>query len=164
MFGVTAQHPGAQGVERAEPEALRGFAEDGGDAFAHLPRRLVGEGDGQDLVGEGAPGQQDMGEAGGQHAGLAGAGAGQDQQRAIDGLDGGALFGVQAGQVVGGEGRFGRHKDDIDPGARTWPNSARTLGAAMTVASSDAGGDRLCQPVAAVSSVHPARSVVSMAR
>ena len=102
MFGMPAQHPGAQRVERAEPKAFRGLAEDGGDALPHLPRRLVGEGDGEDLVGEGAPGQQDMGEAGGQHAGLASAGAGEDQQRAIDGLDSGALFGVQAGQVVGG--------------------------------------------------------------
>ena len=101
MFGMTAQHPRAQGVEGAQPQSLRGFAKNGGDALAHLPRRLVGEGDGKDLVGEGAPGQQDMGEAGGQHTRLARAGAGEDQQRAIDGLDGSALLGVQAGQVVG---------------------------------------------------------------
>ena len=164
MFGVAAQHPGAQGVERAEPEAFGGLAEDGGDAFAHLPRGLVGEGDGQDLVGEGSPGQQDVGEAGGQHAGLAGAGAGEDQQRAVDGLDRGALFGIQAGQVVGGEGDFGGHKDDIDRMARLGQTRPAHWEAAITDASSAAGGGRSCQSVAAVSSVHPARNVLSMAR
>ncbi len=42
-----------------------------------------------------------MGEAGGQHPGLAGAGAGEHQQRPVDGLDGRALLGVQAGEVLG---------------------------------------------------------------
>ena len=113
MLRVAAQHAGAQGVEGAEPEALGRFAEDGGDAFAHLARGLVGEGDGQDLVGEGALGQQDVREAGGQDAGLAGAGTGQHQQRAIDGFDRRALFGVEAGQVVRGKGDWARHPGDI---------------------------------------------------
>ncbi len=118
MFGVAAQHAGAQRMERAEPEALGGLAEDGGDPFAHLAGRLVGEGDGQDLVGEGAFGQQDMGEAGGQHAGLAGAGAGEHQQRAIDGFDRLALFGIEAGQVVG-------HRDRYSPGTRAGQSHRR---------------------------------------
>ena len=37
-------------------------------------------------LGPGAAGQQDMGEPRGQHAGLAGAGAGQHQHRAVDRL------------------------------------------------------------------------------
>ena len=94
---MAAQHAGAQRVEGAEPQPLGGAAEHGGDALAHLAGGLVGEGDGQHLAGKGAAGQQDMGEAGGQHAGLAGAGAGQHQQRAVHGLDGFALLGVQAG-------------------------------------------------------------------
>ena len=65
-------------------------------ALAHLARRLVGEGDGEHLAGGGAAGQQDMGEAGGQHAGLAGAGAGQHQQRAVQRFHRLALFRVQA--------------------------------------------------------------------
>ncbi len=109
MLGVAAQHPRAQGVEGAKPQALGGLAEDGADPFPHFAGGLVGESDGEHLVGEGALRQQDMGEAGGQHAGLPRAGAGQHQQRAIDGFDGGALFGVEAGQVVGGEGRWCRH-------------------------------------------------------
>ena len=47
--------------------------------------------------GDGAAGQQDMGEARGQHPGLAGARAGEHQQRPVQRLDGGALLGVQAG-------------------------------------------------------------------
>ena len=57
--------------------------------------------------GDGAAGQQDMGEAGGQDAGLAGARAGQHQQRPVDGFDRFALLGVQAGQVVGHAGTHG---------------------------------------------------------
>ena len=88
-------------MERAEPQPLDRPAEDGADPFAHLAGRLVGEGHGQHLAGEGPAGQQDMREAGGQHAGLAGAGAGQHQQRPVDGFDRGALLGVQAREVVG---------------------------------------------------------------
>ena len=50
-----------------------------------------------------------MREAGGQDAGFPGAGTGQHQQRTIDGFDGRALFGVQAGQVVLGEVGWVRH-------------------------------------------------------
>jgi hypothetical protein len=38
-----------------------------------------------------------MGEAGGQHACLAGAGAGEDEEGAVDVFDGLALLGVEAG-------------------------------------------------------------------
>ena len=41
-----------------------------------------------------------MGEAGGQHAGLAGAGAGEDQHRPVERLDRGALLGVQLVEVA----------------------------------------------------------------
>ena len=58
------------------------------------------------LPGPGLAGGEDMGEPGGQHPGLAGAGTGQHQQGAIGDFDGGALLGVQALQI----GRFGlRH-------------------------------------------------------
>ena len=98
---MAAEHAGAKGVEGAEPKAFRGAAEDGSDAFAHFAGRLVGEGNGQDLAGCGPAREQDVGKAGGEHAGLAGAGAGEDQDRAIDGLDGLALLGVQAFEVIG---------------------------------------------------------------
>ena len=55
-FGVAAQHSRGEGVEGAQPEALRRLAEQGGNPFAHLARRLVGEGDGENLARPGAPG------------------------------------------------------------------------------------------------------------
>jgi hypothetical protein len=70
------------------------FADQHADALLHFARRLVGEGDGEDLAREGAAGGQDVGDAGGQHARLAGAGAGQHQNRAFGGFHRKALFGV----------------------------------------------------------------------
>jgi len=51
------------------------------DAQLHLARRLVGEGDAEDFRRPRPPGRQDVGDAGGQHAGLAGPGASQHQHR-----------------------------------------------------------------------------------
>ena len=51
-----------------------------GDALAHLVGGLVGEGDGHDLPGLDAGGDQ-VGDPMGEHPRLAAAGAGQDQQR-----------------------------------------------------------------------------------
>ena len=51
------------------------------DALAHLGGGLVGERDGQDLAGPRVPGGEQVGDAAGEHAGLARAGAGDDQQR-----------------------------------------------------------------------------------
>ena len=77
------------------------------DALAHLLRGLVGEGDGQQLAGARAPGLHEPGDAMGEHARLARAGAGEDEQRAFAVGHGGALGLVQALQqggdtVVGG--------------------------------------------------------------
>src|SRR5690606_28101457 len=48
---VGAQNPGADRVERAEPgHAFNGAADELPDALLHLARRLVGEGDGEDLA------------------------------------------------------------------------------------------------------------------
>jgi hypothetical protein len=49
--------------------------------------------------GPGLAGGQDVGEPGGEDAGLAGAGPGQHQQRALDRLDRGALLGVEALEI-----------------------------------------------------------------
>jgi hypothetical protein len=80
QLGMAAQQLGRDRVEGAEPRhALGHWADEVADALLHLARRLVGEGDGEDLRGEGAAGRDEMGDAGGQHAGLAGAGAGEHQ-------------------------------------------------------------------------------------
>ena len=99
-LGVPAQDLDADGMERAEPRhALDHAADDVADAGLHLARRLVGEGDGQDLAGPGAAGGEDMGDAHGEHAGLAGAGAGQHQHRAVERLDREPLFRIEPGEI-----------------------------------------------------------------
>ena len=95
-LGVAAQHLGADRMEGAQPlHALDHAADQIADAVLHLARRLVGEGDGEDLPGLGAAGGQQMGDAGGEHARLAGAGAGQNQNRPLGRLHRSALLGVQ---------------------------------------------------------------------
>ncbi len=99
-FCVHAQDLDADRMERAEPgHGLRGAGEHG-DALAHLARRLVGEGHGEDLVRAGASGRDDMGDARRQHAGLADPRAGENQNRAVEGLDGAHLLVVEPLEVV----------------------------------------------------------------
>ena len=105
---MAAQHAGAQGVEGAEPQALRRAAQQVADALPHLLRGLVGERHRQHLARCRLALQQDMGEARRQHAGLAGAGAGQHQHGAVHGLHRFALLGVQAGEVFGHDGGMRR--------------------------------------------------------
>ena len=103
-FIVVAQDLDADGVEGAEPcHAFDHAADQHADALFHLARGLVGEGDGEDLIGPGLAGGEHMGEAGGEHAGLAGAGTCEHQQGAVDGEHSIALFGVQALEIL----RFG---------------------------------------------------------
>ena len=101
-FGVAAQDLDADRVERAEPgHALDGLADQQADAHLHLARRLVGEGHREDLRGKGAAGGEDMGDARRQHTRLAGAGAGEHQNRSLGSFDGKALLRVEAGEIVG---------------------------------------------------------------
>ena len=96
QLGVAAQDLHADRVEGAHPRhALDRLADHGADAVLHLARRLVGEGDGEDLGGVRAAEHQDVGDARGQDAGLAGAGAGQHQNGAVERLDRGALLRVE---------------------------------------------------------------------
>ena len=99
-LGVAAQNFHADRVEGAEPRhALDDVADDVADAALHLARRLVGEGDGEDFARPGAAGGQNVGDAHGEHAGLAGAGAGQHQHRAVERLDREPLLGIKAGEI-----------------------------------------------------------------
>ena len=118
QFGVAAQDPGRDRVERAEPgHALGHIPDQPGDALLHLARRLVGEGDGEDLRGVGLARGDQMGNAGREHAGLASAGTGQYQDRPFGGFHRLALFGVEAVEI----GRGLRH----EAGTRTRRQSAR---------------------------------------
>jgi hypothetical protein len=61
-LGVAAQQLDADGMEGAEPgHALHGAADEGADAVLHLARRLVGEGDDEDLRRPGLAGGEHMG-------------------------------------------------------------------------------------------------------
>ena len=71
---------------------------------AHLARGLVREGDGEDLVRLRAARADQVRDPVGEHARLAGAGAGDHEQRAFRGEDGLALGGVQVGEVALGRG------------------------------------------------------------
>ena len=112
LVGVGAHHPRAGGVEGHDPHRARGAADEQLDALAHLGRRLVGERDREDLARPGLVGPQQVGDPVREDAGLARAGAGQDQQRALAVGDGVALGRIQACEEVvdGGVGghRIGR--------------------------------------------------------
>ena len=120
-LGMAAQQPGGQRMEGAEPPALHRPADEGRDPVLHLAGRLVGEGDGEQLLRPGLAGHQDMAEAGRQHPGLAGARPGQDQDRAFGRLDGLALGFVQRFEI--GRCHQGRvHDPEVLGGAviRAW--------------------------------------------
>ena len=77
------------------------MAEDLVDALGHLAGGLVGEGDGEDGVGGNAALFNEIGDAVGDDARLAGAGAGEQQHGAIDGLDAFALLRVHVVEKAG---------------------------------------------------------------
>ena len=100
QLGVAAQNPHPDRVERAEPRhALDHVADDLADAMLHLARRLVGEGHGENFARAGAAEAENMGDAHGEHAGLAGAGAGQHQHRAVERLDREPLLRIEPGEI-----------------------------------------------------------------
>jgi hypothetical protein len=97
---MAAEQLDADRVEGAEPgHALDRAADENADALLHLARRLVGEGHRQDLRGIGEAEIENMGDAGGQNPGLAGARAGQNQNRALDGFDRIGLLGIEAREI-----------------------------------------------------------------
>ena len=119
-FGVPAQDARGNRMERAEPYTLGGSADHRLEPLVHLARRLVGKGDGEKLGRKRAAGAEDVGEPGRQNAGLAGAGACEDQHRTLDRLDGAALRFVETveigdpwGRRPGEDGGIGHTAHDI---------------------------------------------------
>ena len=88
------------------------------DALAHLARRLVGEGDGEDFVGARAAGGDEMGDAGGQHPRLADARAGQHEHRPVQRLDRAPLLVVQAVEIARPRAGGGRERARGDGASR----------------------------------------------
>ena len=122
--GVGAQHAGAGGVEGHDPHRAGGAADEQLDALAHLLRGLVGEGDGEDLVRARLAGAHQVGDPVGEDAGLAGAGAGEDQERPLAVHDGVALRGVQPGEQLVDAwvlGCFGHYLDPRYRAGRSGP-------------------------------------------
>ncbi len=95
--GVLApKDPGAGRMEREDPHALgHPGPEQALDPLGHLLRGLVGEGDGQDLVGADPALPDQERDPVGQGASLSTAGAGHDEHRALGLQDGFALDRVQ---------------------------------------------------------------------
>ncbi len=114
QLGMAAQQLDADRVEGAQPgHPLDGAADQLADAVLHLARGLVGEGDGEDLVGPGAAGVQQMRDARGQRAGLACARAGEHQHGAVERFDRRALVGIQAVQIGRRAGRHGAGREAL---------------------------------------------------
>ncbi len=86
QFGVAAQHLRRDAVKGAEPRhPLDRVADHPADALAHLARRLVGEGDGQDFGRPRAPRRDDVRQPRRQRRRLAGARPCEHQHRAFGG-------------------------------------------------------------------------------
>ena len=101
QFGVEAQDAPADRVEGAEPRhAFHGLAQHLAEPQLHLARRLVGEGHRQDFLRPRPALAQDVGDARGQHAGLAGAGTGQHQNRSIKRHDRVALLRIEPVEIL----------------------------------------------------------------
>ena len=99
--GVLAQQPRAHGVEGRGEHAARGaFAEQVGEPQPQLAGGAHAEGDGEDLARRRLPGGEQVRDAVGERAGLAGAGPGDDQQRPGAVADGLGLLGRQAGRAA----------------------------------------------------------------
>ena len=106
-LAVAAQDLGADGVEGAQRHAARAEVVGAAgqqrlDAGAHLAGGLVGEGDGEDAPGRHAGLADEVGDAVGDDAGLAGPRPGEDEERAGGAGDGLSLGGVERREVEGG--------------------------------------------------------------
>ena len=95
---VRAQEAVAQAVEGADPHAAHVHRQHRGQAGDHLLGGLVGEGHRHHAGGRGVALAHQPGDARGQHAGLARAGARQDQRGLLAQRHRGVLFGVEVVQ------------------------------------------------------------------
>ena len=104
QLGMPAQDLHADGMKGAEPRhSLDDLPDHRADAGLHLARGLVGEGDREDFGRPRAAEREDVRDAGGEHAGLAGSGAGEHQKGSIQRLDRLALLEVQARKIWRGD-------------------------------------------------------------
>ena len=92
--GVLLQHGDAEAVEGID---VRGIVVSGQvvDAAAHLFRRLIGEGDAEDMGGQNAHLHDQVGVAGRERLRFAAAGAGDDAHETFGGSHRFELFGIE---------------------------------------------------------------------
>ena len=116
QLGMPTQNFHPDGMKRAKPRhSLDDLPDHRADAQLHLARGLVGEGDGENFEGTRAAKREDVRDARGEHAGLAGSRAGKHQHRPFERLDRLALLRVQPRKIGRG-----------DIGARTRRDPARS--------------------------------------
>ena len=96
---MATQDSRGHGVEGAEPEPGGGPSDQSLHAADHFARRLVGEGDREHLPWPGAAGGENVGKARGEHAGLAGAGAREHEQRTVERFRRQTLLRIQAVEI-----------------------------------------------------------------
>ncbi len=119
---VSAQNSHTCGVEGTHPHRFDHGPNQPSDAFAHLARCLVSEGDGEDRRGMHA-GSHEVSDAMGEHPRLARTGASHHQQRTAGVDDGVVLIGVEAlEQCV--DGRVRDRQREL-PGIRHGPSILR---------------------------------------
>ena len=118
-LAVLAQDAGTERVERAGQDVAAALADQADDPFAQLGGGPVRERDGQDPPGADVLDADEVGDPMGQHPGLAGSGAGQDQERSLRRGDGPRLLRVERVDDLRGSGREGR-----GPGGRDRPGAA----------------------------------------
>ncbi len=111
LLGIGTQHPRAGGVEGGHPHRPHRAADQGADPLAHLAGSLVGECNREDLAWAGRAGRQQVGDAVGEHPGLARAGAGKDQQWPLA-----VNYGLPLGLVEPGEQALGAVGTGFDRG------------------------------------------------
>ena len=101
-LALLAQNPQPKLVESADSESFGGLGRDQlADPLAHLPGCLVGKRHRGDIASADAAVLDQVGDLAGDHTGLAGAGAGQHQQRAVDIRHRLGLPGIESGVCLG---------------------------------------------------------------
>ena len=98
---IPAQDPGADRVECAGLDVPSRFADEADDPLAQLPGRAVRKGDSEDLPRTDALDADQVGDAVGENARLAAAGARQDEERPLGRGHGLCLLRIQAGKDPG---------------------------------------------------------------
>jgi hypothetical protein len=96
---LAPEDPPARRVEGHHPHPLPDVAEDALEALLHLPRRLVREGDRQDLLRLDPAGGDEVRDAVREHAGLARARSRDDEHRPLGRENRLALGGIQVGEI-----------------------------------------------------------------